>query len=536
MTDIISKLPFEILNMIIGYVEYFPLTLDNHLVTIDKDRKSLTEVSRIIRDVALPKFWHSVDVRPTGPFSLHKLPQNLPPTIPWKYVRHLHFKIDFHKPWWADCPHNASYTEDDIWSEIESDSDLDESDDDAIRSDYSPYEGFSNHSRDFEHLAFAAGLIVNEIGDNRLDTFSWDLETCIPEAILGPRGIITTRQRLLRALSIITDPYCHEKPTTLATQGSAIDLGNFRKLKSLRWRAPRSEDAPTLLSALSRNRRHLERLELDLEKCHDDEDGHPSSVQESIIHDSAFLRKLLRIQPTPSMPMFPELRELFLLSTTIGPGLARGLDFDTLVSLRFRDCHGLPGFFATLVELRVQPKIKAFEIYSSAEFTNFGSEEEELKDAVMRFLGSFNGLVDLALRLTSRPWFPKPTNIEETDSTGVLYGAQDWGSQLRKERVSGDVSSPSTYRLQKDFCDLIEWAFGPQGIRSLRTIAVGDFSASGNMYSIVICQMPYSELQIGLLSKSCPASDWIFTEMRGGFKVPHSAMDTIRHHFKNHPT
>ncbi|RSL39614.1 hypothetical protein CEP51_016792 [Fusarium floridanum] len=388
MTDIISRLPVEILNMVIGYVEYFPLTLYNHLITIDKDLKSLTEVSRIIRDVALPKFWHSVDVRPTGPFSLHKLPQNLPPTIPWKYVRHLHFKIDFHKPWWSDCPHNTSCTENDIWSEIESeiesDSDLDTSDDDVIRSGYSPHERFSNHSRHFEHLAFAAGLIVNEIGDNRLDTFSWDLETCIPEAILGPRGIITTRQRLLRALSIITDPDCHAKPTIPATEGSAIDLGNFRKLKSLRWRAPRSEDAPTLLSALSRNRRHLERLELDLGQCDYDENGHPSSQQESIIHDSAFLRKLLCIQPTPS-----------------------GLDFDTLVSLRFRDCHGLPGFFATLVELRVQPKIKAFEIYASADFTNFGSEEEELKDVVMRFLGSFSGLVDLALRLTSYPWFPK---------------------------------------------------------------------------------------------------------------------------------
>ncbi|RSL40425.1 hypothetical protein CEP51_016700, partial [Fusarium floridanum] len=101
------------------------------------------------------------------------------------------------------------------------------------------------------------------------------------------------------------------------------------------------------------------------------------------------------------------LRELFLLSTTIGPGLARGLDFDTLVSLRFRDCQGLPGFFATLVELRVQPKIKAFEIYASADITDFDSEEEELKDAVMRFLGSFSGLTDLALRLTSGPWFPK---------------------------------------------------------------------------------------------------------------------------------
>lgn len=345
--------------------------------------------------------------------------------MPWKYVRHLHFKMDFHKPWWADCPHKASYTEDDIWSEIESDSDLDASDDDAIRSDYGPYERFSNHSRDFEHLAFAAGLIVNKIGDNRPDTFrygnasiylnrptlticdSWDLETCIPEAILGPRGIITTRQKLLRALSIITNPYCYETPVIPATQGSAIDLGNFRKLKSLRWRAPRSEDAPALLSALSRNRRHLERLELDLGACHDDEDGHPSPVQESIIHDSAFLRKLLRIQPTPSMPMFPELRELFLLSTTIGPGLARGLDFDTLVSLRFRDCHGLPGFFATLLELRVQPRIKAFEIYRSDSFNNPTGQEEELEDVVVRFLGCFSGLTDLTLRLGPGPWFPK---------------------------------------------------------------------------------------------------------------------------------
>lgn len=345
--------------------------------------------------------------------------------MPWRYVRHLHFKIDFYKPWWADCPHRALYTQDDIWTEIESDSGLDASDDDVIRSDHGPHEGFSNHSRDFEHLAFTAGLIVNEIGDNRLDTFrygnastcldrptlticdSWELETCIPEAILGPRGIITTRQRLIRALSIITNPCCYVKPTIPATQGSAIDLGNFRKLKSLQWRAPRSEDTPTLLSALSRNRRHLERLDLDLGECHDDKDGHSPSEQESIIHDSAFLRKILRIQPTPSMPVFPELRELCLLSTTIGPGLARGLDFDTLVSLRFRDCHGLPGFFATLVELRVQPKIKAFEIYSSNEFKDFVSQEEELKDAVMRFLGSFSGLTDLALRLTSGPWSPK---------------------------------------------------------------------------------------------------------------------------------
>ncbi|KAI8710562.1 hypothetical protein NCS52_01556300 [Fusarium sp. LHS14.1] len=80
---------------------------------------------------------------------------------------------------------------------------------------------------------------------DRLDTFSWDLQTCIPEAILGPQGIITTRQRLLRALSIITDPDCHDEPAIPATQGSTIELGNFRKLKSLRWRAPRSGDVLT---------------------------------------------------------------------------------------------------------------------------------------------------------------------------------------------------------------------------------------------------------------------------------------------------
>ncbi|RTE75981.1 hypothetical protein BHE90_009563 [Fusarium euwallaceae] len=424
--------------------------------------------------------------------------------------------MDFHKPSWADCPHKAPYTKDDIWTEIKSDSDLDASDSETSRSDYHSHEGLPDHPRDFEHLAFTAGLIVNKISDNRLDTFSWELETCIPEAILGPRGIITTRQRLLSALSIITNSCCRGNTAIPATQGSTIDLSSFRKLKSLRWRAPRAEDIPALLSALTMNRRHLERLELDLRECYDDEDVYLLSLQESVMQDSAFLRKLLRIQHTPSTPMFPQLRKLSLLSTTVGPGLAQGLDFGTLSSLRFRDCHGLPGFFATLAELGVQPRIKAFEIYSSYSLNDLFGQEEELEEAVARFLSCFRGLVDLVLRVAPGPWFPKHefwssllthrptlqncvleelawecinrswgastttiTDIEETDSTGVSYGVEDWGCQLRKERVSGGVLSPSIYRLQEEFCDFIEWAFGHQGIHSLRTIAVGDFSAAG---------------------------------------------------------
>ncbi|RSL81047.1 hypothetical protein CDV31_017069, partial [Fusarium ambrosium] len=222
-----------------------------YMLTIGEDRKTLTEVSRTLREVALPKFRHSVDIKPAGPFSLHELPQNLPPTMPWKYVRHLHFRMDFHKPSWADCPHKAPYTKDDIWTEIKSDSDLDASDSETSRSDYHSHEGLPDHSRDFEHLAFTAGLIVNKISDNRLDTFrAWE---CINRS----------------------------------------------------WGAS---------------------------------------------------------------------------TTTI-------------------------------------------------------------------------------------------TDIEETDSTGASYGVEDWGSQLRKERVSGGVLSPSVYRLQEEFCDFIEWAFGYQGIHSLRTIA-----------------------------------------------------------------
>lgn len=51
--------------------------------------------------------------------------------------------------------------------------------------------------------------------------------------------------------------------------------------------------------------------------------------------------------------------------------------------------------------------------------------------------------------------------------------------KLRKERAFYEgCGLSSTFRLQDEICDLAEWAFGSQGIRSLRTIAVGDFSAT----------------------------------------------------------
>ena len=84
----------------------------------------------------------------------------------------------------------------------------------------------NKHPRHFDHLSFAAGMIVNRLYGNQLQSFryslssalsktsflteicSWDLGTCILEGILGPEGIITSRQKSLQAICFTTAPLC----------------------------------------------------------------------------------------------------------------------------------------------------------------------------------------------------------------------------------------------------------------------------------------------------------------------------------------
>ncbi|KAH7113569.1 hypothetical protein EDB81DRAFT_921447 [Dactylonectria macrodidyma] len=550
MADIISKLPAEILQMIIENVE-----------------------------------WH--------PYLLHELPLLCPSPSSLKHIKHLHFQADFDSPTCSRCPHNGLDNENGFDNTRESDGSSNESDGSSNESDGSSNEsdgsssesddyewgfGRHHHPRDFDHLTFATEMIINRFYDNQLETFSWDLGTCIPEGILGPEGIVNKRQKSLRAISITTDRRCWRRlASPKSRQGSIIDLDGFRKLTSLRWRTPKESDLRTLSSTVKNNRRHLQKLELEFADW-TFRVGPIALLQQLPTNDCPFLREFLHISPDPSLPVFPQLRELSLSNTVIGPELAKALNFEILMSLRLRQCHGWNRFIGKVIELKITPRIRTFEIYERTIRNLKPDHYREKQQTIKDFLGSFSGLTRLYLRLAD-PWLPEagfwakvgghrntlrrcildqlwatgsehrgvlqrgfhqiekfpssnPLNMLNTECLGFInqptylrtmllpftsktclkvihiragYAERSllWKmveepeTQQAEKTPNGCAANLKTllsnvthhgftwgdirrirekFQLQEKFCNFIEWAFSPEGIPSLRTIAVGDFS------------------------------------------------------------
>lgn len=77
------------------------------------------------------------------------------------------------------------------------------------------------------------------------------------------------------------------------------------------------------------------------------------------------------------------------------------------------------------------------------------------------------------------PWREQVWGWEEnamSDRQSLKEGPSNPGDQLRKVRLSHQCFKNTPFRLQEEFCRFVEWAFSLQGIRSLRTIAIGDYS------------------------------------------------------------
>ncbi|KAH9898946.1 hypothetical protein F4778DRAFT_792327 [Xylariomycetidae sp. FL2044] len=110
-------------------------------------------------------------------------------------------------------------------------------------------------------MAKRANLVLGQLEDDQLRSFSWDMDVCIPLGVMGQNGIISHRQRLLHSISLMTyyrcdKPYAREK-------GQEVDLSSLRHLKHLKWIGLRPQDIATLSLAVRNNQNSLQRLELD---------------------------------------------------------------------------------------------------------------------------------------------------------------------------------------------------------------------------------------------------------------------------------
>ncbi|RSL48004.1 hypothetical protein CEP51_015698 [Fusarium floridanum] len=243
----------------------------------------------------------------------------------------------------------------------------------------------------FDRLAQKAESLLRRIEAHRLQSFSWDLGTCVPPEILGVNGVVPLRQSSLQSLSLITDPTCRDDHDAECE----IDLSSFCKLQSLSWRGPNSDNLDALTVALRSNSTHLRELELDfvnwpelreyLGYFSDDEDD-----MDGIKGTDYFAYAVLGLNKRSPRPLFPTIRVLFLSQVPLSAAMAHAFNFDTLTSLTLRMCPNWDQFVGRVMELNHPIKLKKLEIQESDDVTYECSE-----DSILDFLDAFEGLEEL---------------------------------------------------------------------------------------------------------------------------------------------
>ncbi|KAM5527331.1 hypothetical protein FOXYSP1_20203 [Fusarium oxysporum f. sp. phaseoli] len=335
-------------------------------------------------------------------YTIHELPSFHTAKTSLQLTRYLHFRADFDLHQLHRCPHFSEDRYQDLYHEPDFFDDSSWSSDGSTTSIESP---IIRHTESFDILANAAETILVSLHDNQLDTFSWEMGTCIPASVLGPSGIINKCQSTLRNLNLITDWQCYRTDPFWLTSGcekrSELSLQGLKDLRRLCWKAPHEEDLFALSCVVDTNKRHLEALELDFIEW-DTSAGRSFRYGNETPDVCPLLGDVLHLSPIAGGAIFPKLQELSLSEAAIGPKLALAIDFNVLRVLKLRGCYGWCEFLEHLTASRVKLEITTFELIAAGD----KSPAVEIRDdTINEFLASFTGLQELYL-LVSAPWFP----------------------------------------------------------------------------------------------------------------------------------
>ncbi|KAH9983354.1 hypothetical protein F4779DRAFT_624566, partial [Xylariaceae sp. FL0662B] len=338
-----------------------------------KDLKALSLVSRHMRSAVEKDLWQSITV--TG--LLYRKDVSDIPKVCLDLATQLHFRSE---DTMDQCPHE--YDDVEFWTESEVEEDEEEEDEEEE-------DGHGNQSQ-FIRVSHRASLVLEKFSKNQLDSFSWELGSCIPSTILGSRGTVTLNQNSVKSLSLTTDSTCSH----YYEEDCDIDLSSFRQLHSLCWKAPNSENLQAISDAVRLNSAQLQNLELDFVNWsglrpnldYDSDDNDDGEYPEQ----SHFTREILDLDSRSPLPYFQNIRIISLSHVPLGTAMARAINFDTLESLSLRLCPNWDGFLARILELRLSVRLRTLAIQASYSVTS------GLGDDVMRdFLDAFDGLEEL---------------------------------------------------------------------------------------------------------------------------------------------
>ena len=226
--------------------------------------------------------------------------------------------------------------------------------------------------------------------------------TCVPTSVLGPLGVLTTTQRNLETIKLVTDATC---PWNTADVVGRLSLASFPRLKNLSWKGLSSQgDIESLVEVLTERSDQLEELEIDLSHRYDAfrVHGGVGIFQLDAIAGGEFAAILnLSERETGT---FSKLRKLTLSSVCLAAGNGQTttlkrvhnsqkvFDFGSLTSLCLSDC---PGWNLLLMVLTAGPqpiRLTRLEIQVRNSILSYNDTT-----IISHFLRAFRGLRELSV-------------------------------------------------------------------------------------------------------------------------------------------
>ncbi|KAJ2983140.1 hypothetical protein NQ176_g912 [Zarea fungicola] len=374
-------------------------TLPNELLIMlfqgvsKKDRKALSLVSRHIHDSVKETLWHSITIKAADEYRFNYRNRDR-------------------------CPHTAENNE---FYGLDSE---DSEDSDAVD------EFVALGSTRFDRLTARALSALHQFSTNQLESFSWDLGTCIPPTILGKNGVVTLNQNSLKHLSLATDSTCD----VCYNEGFKIDLSKFCQLQSLRWRGPNAASFRGPLSETIRlNCGQLQELELDFVHCSVLWNNLDDLNAKVVFNENYFMQEILGLRESPLRPCFMQISTLSLSRVPLAAEMAHAINFDSLTSLTLRSCSRWQQFITGVLQLGVSIRLQKLEIQH---------QDSHGSDVIRDFLVAFQGLNDLAI---SESW---PSNTIEVWNRVANHRATLKRFVYHQRMINIDNASPDFGREQ----------------------------------------------------------------------------------------
>lgn len=374
----LDLIPHEILSAIIDQIPH------------SRDRNSLCQVSKKLYDLVLPTLYEFIIVRSKNESHLDQTNLDMFLRLAdWDYftkIKSVSFLAPIETNIQFRCVHFVL---------------IRETNDDVIE----------NKSEALVEAVNSVGELSRQIRpfllglpDNQLKSFHWHLGTCLPLDILGPAGILATKQSKIEDLSLNTGDPCIIPKIDWEYQ---ISLTEFKSLKKFSWAGGLSREYfDALRDMLQFQSAHLEVLKIDLIDWWDAQwnwCASNSELQIWIREHNFFGEKVLGLASGSKKVLFHSLKSLSLSSIHFGfrtLEMADAFNISNLHSLNLRYCTHTGSLLRRVVESGAPINLRSLELLVNHESENSISNRDELdQNWIVPFLESFQGLKSLRLLL-----------------------------------------------------------------------------------------------------------------------------------------